>query len=236
MNTTSANSPEDEIAACRESLYRATAFGLQEAVYYAYGAAVEGDIIEFGTMSGRTARAMAIAMLAVERQYGLPPKHLHLYDSFEGLPKPDAKPDVVSPHVKLGHWAEAGCRQLSDIDLAGVLDEIVAPDRYSIVPGWFSETLQHLGKEQRFSLVHVDCDLYGSTMDALAPLFAGGHISEGAAICFDDWMCNRAGNDYGERKAVRDLTARFDLQLELWGAYSWSASRFIVHSYRGMPA
>ena len=80
-----------------------------EAVYYSYGSAVEGDLVEFGTMTGETARGIAIAMLAVERQYGLPPKQLHLFDSFVGLPEPKARPDVESPHVQLGNWAAGGC-------------------------------------------------------------------------------------------------------------------------------
>ena len=224
----------DEVLDVRGRMAAAVTDGLQTAVYYAYGAAVDGDIVEFGTMSGRTARALAVAMLAVEGQYGLSPRRLHLYDSFDGLPEATAEPDTTSPHVILGHWAAGTCRQLSPEGLTAVVGDVLQPERFDIVPGWFSETVRHMPASQRFALVHVDCDLYASTMDALAPLFERRQISAGAVLCFDDWMCNRASPHHGERRAFRELQERFDVKAELWHTYSWCAASFIIHDYKGI--
>jgi hypothetical protein len=78
---------------------------------------------------------------------------------------------------------------------------------------------------------HVDCDLYASTIDALAPLFARGQVSEGAVILFDDWNCNRASPQYGQRKAWDVLVARHRIRYSDEGRYGMASRRFIVHAY-----
>ncbi|MCR9219893.1 MAG: TylF/MycF family methyltransferase [Alphaproteobacteria bacterium] len=209
--------------------------GLMEAVYYCYGSAVVGDIAEFGTMTGATAYGIGVAMLAVERQYGLPAKNLDLYDSFVGLPEPDRTPDTGSPHVTLGHWAAGGCQGISVTELDAMMREALPEDRYRIVEGWYSDTVPSLPGDKRYAMLHVDCDLYGSTMDCMVPLFEKGLISRGCAVCFDDWMCNQADPAFGERKAFAELAERFDIRCSDWGAYTWSGARFIIHDYNGCP-
>jgi len=207
--------------------------GLQEAVYYCCGSAVEGDLVEFGTMTGFTARAIGAAMLAVERQYALPQRHLHLYDSFVGLPEPESSPDTDSPHVKLGHWAAGGCMVLNKEQLHEAMVEVLDVDRFNIVEGWYAESVPKIAEDQLFGFLHVDCDLYQSTIDCLDPLFSRGQISKGAVICFDDWNCNRAGNEFGERRAFIELTEKYNIVSEQWGSYTWSGGRFIIHGYDG---
>lgn len=225
----------DEVMQVRDRLQEDRVKGVQDAVYYCYGGAVEGDIVEFGTMTGKTARGIALAMLAVEGQYGLPPKHLWLYDSFIGLPKPDRAPDLDSPHVQLGHWASGGCQGLTMEELSAKVGEVLPKDRYSLVKGWYADTVPHIAKDQRFAMMHVDCDLYGSTMDCLVPVFENGQVSRGCVISFDDWMCNQADPQFGERKALAELIERFDMKTSPWNGYTWSGHRYIVHSYNGMP-
>ena len=223
----------DRIEATKQWMTDRRASGLQEAVYYCYGTVVPGDLVEFGTMTGHTARAIAEAMLAVESEYRLPPKRFHLYDSFEGLPEPVAIPDTASPHVQLGHWARGGCKVLGKEELNQVMLELLPPDRFDLVEGWYSDTVPQGSPDQRYAFIHVDCDLYQSTIDCLTPLFQRGQVSAGAVICFDDWMCNRASNSFGERRAFIELTERFGIQSEQWGSYTWSGARFLIHNYRG---
>ncbi len=222
---------DSEITSVQDLMSENRARGLQEAVYYCYGSAVEGDLVEFGTMTGYTARAIARAMLAVEAQYGLPARRLDLMDSFLGLPQPTARPDVDSPHVRLGHWAAGGCKVLDREELAASMAEILPAERCRIVPGWFGETVETLASETRYGFIHVDCDLYQSTIDALDPLFRRGQIAAGAVICFDDWMCNRASDEFGERRAFRELAERYRIAFFPWGSYAWSGARLIIRDY-----
>ena len=215
---------------------KARATGLQEAVYYCYGSAVEGDLVEFGTMTGYTARAISEAMLAVEAQYGRPKKKLYLFDSFAGLPEPVAVPDVSSPHVKLGHWAEGGCKVLDRRELFAVVAGTLPTEQFEIVEGWYNESVPAIPSTTTFGFIHVDCDLYQSTIDALDPLFKRGQITRGAVLCFDDWTCNRASSAFGEQRAFSELSERYSIRFSPWGHYTWGGARFIVHDYAGCRA
>jgi len=118
--------------------------------------------------------------------------------------------------------------------LRAVVEGIIPSDRVEINEGWFADTVKLLPDDTRFALIHFDGDLYQSTMDALVPCFERGFISKGAVLCFDDWNCNEADPEYGERRAWTDLVARFNIVASHGGDYSIQSSKFIVHSYRGM--
>ncbi|MEI9991453.1 MAG: TylF/MycF/NovP-related O-methyltransferase [Rhizomicrobium sp.] len=208
-----------------------TAKSLSLAVLYTYGADVEGDIAEFGTMSGSTAQALATAMLAAERWVGPSFKRLHLFDSFEGFPEINAQVDMSSPHVQKGVWARGTCKFLSFEELKRVVERVLPARRVEMHEGWFADTVNVLPNNTRFSLIHFDGDLYQSMIDALDPCFAKGFVSEGAMICFDDWNCNRASNKYGERRAWEELVSKYKIQFSMSGDYSWGCTKVIVHAY-----
>ncbi|MGJ4915150.1 TylF/MycF/NovP-related O-methyltransferase [Bradyrhizobium sp. HKCCYLRH2060] len=202
---------------------------------YINSADVKGDIAEFGTMGGFTARTLANAMVFDPRyQPNQPLRKLRLFDSFEGLPEITAQVDLESQHVKSGTWSKGGCRILSAADLRTMVEAIIPPSRVEIYEGWFADTVKLLPDDTRFALIHFDGDLYSSTMDALVPCFERGLISKGAVLCFDDWNCNEADPEAGERKAWADLVSRFDIVASHSGDYSIQGTKFIVHSYRGM--
>lgn len=206
---------------------------LTKSLWYVYGGRVEGDIVEFGTMSGLTASRMALAMTVLEG--GMPAgRVLHLFDSFEGLPKSTSEPDRTSIHVLNGEWRAGSCKVLSKDELHEVCAKNYDPARLRIYEGWFSDTVSSFPLGTKLALLHVDCDLYQSTMDALLPCFARRMISEGAVIHFDDWNCNRASPAHGERRAWRELTEHFNIAASDCGSYSWHGHKFIVHRYDGI--
>jgi hypothetical protein len=223
---------DTRIDAAVRQIYSARRTALTEAVFYVCCSDVPGDIAEFGTMSGETASAIAVAMRAVVDEFGLgQDRVLSLLDSFEGLPEPTSEPDLASPHVQDGRWARGGCFVLSQAELANRISAILG-DRYEILAGWYAQTVPALASARRFAMVHVDCDLYASAMDALAPLFARGQLSNGAVLCFDDWMSNRSDPTFGERRAFDELTQRYQIVSEPWGFYGWSGHRVLVRDYR----
>ncbi|MGC2778672.1 MAG: TylF/MycF/NovP-related O-methyltransferase [Bradyrhizobium sp.] len=202
---------------------------------YINSADVKGDIAEFGTMGGFTARTLANAMVFDPRyQPNQPLRKLRLFDSFEGLPEITAQVDLESQHVKSGTWSKGGCRILSAADLRTMVEGIIPPSRVEIYEGWFADTVKQLPDDTRFALIHFDGDLYSSTMDALVPCFERGFISKGAVLCFDDWNCNEADPEAGERKAWTDLVSRFNIVASHSGDYSIQGTKFIIHSYSGM--
>jgi O-methyltransferase len=212
-------------------------------VQYINGSHVYGDVAEFGTMGGFTAKALATSMVFDLQRQPLsktasgenPFRVLRLFDSFKGLPEITSTIDQTSPHVVSGAWAKGSCKVLAAPELARRIGAIIPPHRFEIYEGWFADTVKPLPPETRLALIHFDGDLYQSAMDALQPLFARGMISTGAVLLFDDWNANRALPTTGERRAWKELVAEFDIEASDYGDYSVAGKRFIIHSYRGIP-
>lgn len=203
-------------------------------VWSVIGADVQGDIAEFGTQTGLTARALAKS-LAQNHVPGRRAKRLLLFDSFEGLPPVTAEADADAPHLRLGHWHPGLCRGASADELRALVTAYLPTERVDIYEGWFADTAARLPDDTRLALIHVDCDYYQSTLDALRPCFARGLVAEGAHLFFDDWNCNRASRAFGERKAWAELAARFGVDYSDGGDYAAFGHKLIVHGYAGMP-
>ncbi|HWG06271.1 MAG TPA: TylF/MycF/NovP-related O-methyltransferase [Beijerinckiaceae bacterium] len=199
-------------------------------VLYAYNSFIEGDIVEFGTMSGATATALARAMVVAER--ARPVKSLHLFDSFVGLPEATSAVDKNSFEIRAGIWLPGTCRVLTKDELFQSCAGIVAPGRVVIHEGWFADTVPLISRDQKFSFIHFDGDMYQSTIDAIGSLLELGAISNGAVICFDDWNCGQADPNSGERTAWRDLTEKYAIVYSDWRAYSTMGRSFFIHDYR----
>ena len=208
---------------------------LYTGVWAVIGADVVGDVIEFGTHTGMTAKVLAKS-LADNTLPRRTPKRLLMLDSFEGLPEATSPIDQDSPHVAQQHWHPGLCRGASQDELRAMIAGYLPADRFDIVPGWFADSLASLPDDTRLGLLHIDCDLYQSTMDALSPCFARGFVTEGAHLYFDDWNCNRASPKYGERKAWGELVDQFAIEFSDGGDYGAFGHKLIVHGYQGMPA
>jgi hypothetical protein len=216
---------------------------LAQGVCAVYGYDVAGDIAEFGTMSGRTAAGLARSIVCCDKHlgyasqiYGHAQRKLLLFDSFAGLPEVEKESvDGKSPHVIDGVWGVGSLKGLSPDELRIMINPHLADDRFEIHPGWFSNTVPLLDPARRFALIHVDCDLYSSTVDVLEGLFSRGMVSKGAYIYFDDWSCNRADPEIGERRAWRECIERYAIESSDMGVYGMFSRRFVVHSYAGSP-
>jgi O-methyltransferase len=205
-------------------------------VEYVYASAVPGHIAEFGTMSGATATTLANAMRdgdqryrLSERSHGIGERLLYLFDSFEGFPKTDNPVDAASPHVSTNVWGPGVARGLTASDLHDACAAIVGRDRVKVTPGWFNETLPRFSDDLRFALVSIDCDLYESTASVLEYLLGKQTYSDGCALFFDDWYCNRGSPQFGEQKAWADYTLKYKTQFTDWGPYSVVGRKFILH-------
>lgn len=208
---------------------------LEASLAYVHTAAVPGDIAEFGTMTGRTARVLARSLAAqpVDTVPG-PPRRLLLFDSFEGLPEASSPVDKDSIHVADGTWVRGTCKGLTPAELARVARRYLASSRVQVIVGWFADTVAALPERSQFAVVHVDCDLYQSTMDVLDSLFARQFIAAGAVLLFDDWLCNRASPHHGEQRAWTELTQKYRIEYRDMGPYGAASWRFLVLGYQGV--
>jgi predicted O-methyltransferase YrrM len=137
-----------------------------------------GAILECGTHHGATLLGMAHILRSrgiSARLYGL--------DSFEGFPEPtaeDAQGDgTMHPWVRRGFLGEASLERLT-----ARIARMDLTSRVTLIKGYFDDTLPRLAAE-RFSLVHLDCDLYGSYMSCLE--FVYPRMLPDGMIIFDDY-------------------------------------------------
>jgi len=125
-------------------------------------APVRGSMAELGVYKGGTAKLIATVV---------PDKTLYLFDTFSGMPDEQS----IDKH-KAGDFDDTSIEAVSHL----------LNDRQNIVfrQGYFPTTTQGLEGE-RFSFVHIDGDLYQSTLDALE--FFYPRMVSGGIMIFDDY-------------------------------------------------
>lgn len=158
---------------------------------------VPGDIVEFGVFQGDWIEHLYVSLEKNESQ-----KKIYGFDSFEGLPRPDAAND-------LDCWVEG---QYS-ADYKSVYDKLkceIRP-RLILVPGWFNISVksQLAINIETICYCRIDCDLYESAKSALE--FLTDRLANNAIIIFDDWTHDE---NKGETKAFIEWAPRSRLQFE----------------------
>ena len=153
-----------------------------------------GCYVECGTWRGGLSFAMMRALPGIIAW--------HLFDSFEGLPPPHEMdgPRAFDP-AELWH----DNNRADHAQFMAALGRLNGhPGNVTVHKGWFSETLPGFDPGCPISVLRLDGDWYGSTMDCLTALF--DKVQPGGLIIvddYDDWLgCRRAVHDFlSERKA-----------------------------------
>ncbi len=138
----------------------------------------DGAVVECGVYRGRTLLGMAHML----RQRGIGVKVFGL-DSFEGFPEPTAKDAYGDGRFHFmaqeGYFGDVSFTELNArIDRLGFSDQVV------LLKGFFEDTLPQLANH-RFTLVHLDCDLYQSYRVCLEFLY--DKVLPGGYIVFDEY-------------------------------------------------
>jgi O-methyltransferase len=175
---------------------------------------VQGDLIETGVWRG----GAVIFMRAILNAYKVADRSVWAADSFEGLPRPNAKKYTADAHDKFHTHTE----------LAVSLDEVrenflrygLLDDQVKFLKGWFRDTLPTAPIE-RVAVMRLDGDMYESTMDALVHLYA--KLSVGGYVIIDDYnalpACKEAVHDYRRSQNITEEMKPID-----WGAVYWRRS------------
>jgi O-methyltransferase len=163
---------------------------------------IEGDFIETGVWRG----GAVIFMNGLVQANGLN-KNVWVADSFEGLPKPDAKykHDEGDKHYLMDGLAIPLGIVKYNFQKYGLLT-----DNVKFLKGWFKDTLPSAPIE-KLSLARLDGDMYESTWDALTNLYP--KLSPGGFLIIDDWSlkgCQRAVLDYREMNKIKDAIIEID--------------------------
>lgn len=139
---------------------------------------LDGNVAEVGVYKGGTAYILSKA---------LPNKTIHLFDTFEGMP------NTTDPTIDYNKHGDFSDTLFTDV-------KNFIPDQNVIFHvGFFPQTTESM-QDEKFSFVHVDCDIYQSVKDC-CEFFFPRMLPHGIMI-FDDYgwvICA------GARKAVNEF-------------------------------
>lgn len=176
---------------------------------------IPGDLIETGVWRG----GATIFMRALLEAHDIKDRVVWVADSFQGCPFPDKekypddKDDILYTSKELAIPVET---VKANFERYGLLD-----DQVCFLEGWFKDTLP-TAPIDKLSLIRLDGDLYGSTMDALEILYP--KLLIGGYVIVDDYgamdTCRKAVKDYRDSHGITDNITEVD-----WTGAYWKRTR-----------
>ena len=165
---------------------------------------IDGYYMEFGSFGANTMR------LAWKCFHHLFDWHYISFDSFEGLPE-------ISEIDQQEIWQKGKLAMTEERFVRLCRRSGMPADRLTTVKGFYERSLTQQLKEKllprKAAVIYIDCDLYQSTVPALA--FSKDFLQRGTIIVFDDWNCFHGDPERGERRAWREfLNAHPELRFE----------------------
>lgn len=202
-------------------------YGRQTFFYNAFKAlsfnGISGDYAEFGCCGG-----MTFGMAYQEATRHGHAARLWAFDSFQGLPPQAGAKDE---HAK---WIAGNMKTSLDQFHKVCAKNGIPGERYSVVSGFYDETLPKLSNEEApadIALVYIDCDLYSSTQTVLE--FLSPRIKHGLIIAFDDYFCFSASQIAGERRAMLEFFAKHtQWELVPHMQFGWHGQSFVIEDRR----
>ena len=175
---------------------------LWQQVRYLDTAQIDGCLVECGTWRGGSSALMALAHL----HSGAASRRLHMFDSFEGLPQPDARTDGESAVRYAAGNASAALTSIGQCvasieDVRHLIHDVVGYPteltQYHV--GWFQQTVPADAAQVRaIALLRLDGDWYESTRICLQHLYP--LVSSRGIVVIDDY-----GHWEGCRRAVDEF-------------------------------
>ncbi len=131
-------------------------------------AEVPGAVVELGCNAGKTSTLLQMVIDEFD-----PTRELHVYDSFQGLPKPSHRD---------AYLAQGDCRASVDEVLSEFRARGLRPPR--IHAGWFDESLPRSCPD-RIAFAYCDSDFYTSISTSLQYVYP--RLAKNAIVIVDDY-------------------------------------------------
>jgi O-methyltransferase len=189
-------------------------WALYKAIEYIVRNEIPGDIVECGVWNGGSVLIAACAL----RHFGDTSRRIYLYDTFEGVPKPEKIDIDCRGNSALTKWAYLRIRGKL-WGFGGTVDivkDVIAlsnypTDNFIFVKGMVEDTIPSQLPET-ISLLRLDTDLYKSTYHELVHCYP--LISSGGVMIIDDYGyylgCRQATDKYISENKLRLFLARLD--------------------------
>jgi O-methyltransferase len=175
-------------------------FALIQAVRYVARHRIPGDVVECGVWRGGSMQAAARTLIGA----GDTERHLHLFDTYEGMPPP-SEHDVRRADHRTAAELLAGAAPDSNVRAAASLEDVRAgfaevpypAERVHFVKGKVEDTIPGAAPD-RIAILRLDTDWYESTRHELEHLYP--RLSPGGVLLLDDY-----GYWEGARRAVDEF-------------------------------
>ena len=179
-------------------------YSLHKCAEYIAAAGIAGDLAECGVWRGGSCMLMALGLIRA----GDTGRHIYMYDTFEGHPRPDPDKDVDlwgnrgidewRRQEEAGTLGEWGVASLAEVR-GNLLSTGYPAERLIFVQGMVETTVPG-NTPANLALLRLDTDWYDSTRVALRHLYP--KLVQGGVLIIDDY-----GHYRGQRQAVDEYFA-----------------------------
>lgn len=188
---------------------------------------MDGFYIEFGVFNGESIKE---AFYALRNQVI---KYIG-FDSFSGLPKLSNEIDTAGANI-MEQFVEGNYTSMGyDFVKTNILSTGMDEGNLLLAKGFFDETLTQEMQSSllssgngKASVIHVDVDLYSSTLQALE--FSHPFMQTGCWLLCDDYWCYRGGSSFGTQRAINEFLKNHpDIHFQEYCSYNGWAKAFII--------
>lgn len=154
---------------------------------------IEGEVAEVGVWRG------SVGIIFGET---LKEKPIHLFDTFDGIPYSNEFDNLHKP----GDFGKSDINPLNYTSFNEVVDTLSIYKNIKIHKGIFPKETSHNIENSKFSIVHLDVDVYQSYKDALEFFYT--RMNNGGIIMLDDYLqpscagATKAINEFWEKRKI----------------------------------
>jgi hypothetical protein len=185
---------------------------------------IPGAFVECGVWKGGSSAVMGLAIRSAGQS-----RHLHLFDSFEGLPEPTEQDGASAKEYSGGrasgalvsvNQCKAGLEEVKAY-LLGMLK--LEPRHTHFHVGWFQDTLPKVASQLGdLALLRLDGDWYESTRLCLEHLYP--LLSPGGVLILDDYNswsgCKKATDEYRTKYCITEPIQEIGSGAVYWVSHS----------------
>lgn len=206
---------------------------LARAWLYTSATQLAGDYYEFGVYRGASLASSWLACRHARRlsgradlpfqQVGGVAHYLAERPTFYGFDTFAGMPDNHEGQASLAAGTYCAPMELATARCRAVGLEAPA---LRLVKGLFADNGGAVGTRPA-AVVHLDCDLYASSRDALQLIQP--RLVQGTVLLCDDHDLFQADNTKGQRRALREFSEATGITFETWFAYGAASRAFLCH-------
>ncbi len=172
----------------------------------------DGNLIEFGVFSGNCFNRLIKGAEAA----GKPFHEVYGFDSFTGIPE-ETEGVLHNPEWPVGAFNVCKDFNLKSVEeaIAFVRNNVERKD-IKLIDGYFEKSLTPdvgEGLSNSASYIHIDVDLYRSSVEVLDFILTYQVLKIGGIIRYDDWLwCaeGEAGNSLAHQQMVQKYNVKFN--------------------------